>query len=248
MRSSLTVLDRAAVPHALVTAFGGQPAWLNAPRWPLDTTTVDDSQLAFLGQIALDGRLFPGGEGTMVYLFVSEESEPLSDEAVVAVIQSPDGTTTVAADDGGEIPLVESASGPAVRAPDPTPDGPYGYAVVVHEPEPEPVVPVAERGAGCWDYDINGYRFTPQAAALAGNKIGGQPLYVDGLDTPPREFGSGEWLLLLQLAPDEGYWAPEGPPWRRAFYPFLLELGEAGILTAFISTDYRRFACRIQTG
>ena len=85
-----------------------------------------------------------------------------------------------------------------------------------------------------------GFEFSKPS--LAGNKIGGQPLYIQGLTNPPSEFNSEEWLLLLQLAPTQGYWNNLKPN----FYPFYIELGEFGILTVFISSDYKQTKCFVQ--
>lgn len=114
----------------------------------------------------------------------------------------------------------------------------------------EPIVvekawPLEERfnsygdGADILDYE-EGYRFAKPE--LVGNKIGGQPFYIEGLDTPPEYFTDDKWLQLLQLAPTEGYWNNYQPN----FYPFYMEMGEFSLLNVFVTKDYKRAEAYIQ--
>lgn len=108
----------------------------------------------------------------------------------------------------------------------------HGYQMVDTYSQ-EPIIELSERYTqeDILDYE-KGYQFS--RPGLAGNKIGGQALYIEGLDTPPEYFTSDEWILLLQLAPKEAYWNNLKPN----FYPFQMELGEFGILSIFIKKDY----------
>ncbi|MDJ0662333.1 MAG: DUF1963 domain-containing protein [Crocosphaera sp.] len=218
-----------------ITKFGGQPVWIAEPRWPLDPET--DEQMLFLGQIALNEELFPNSEGTIVYLFFGEESEPIYNEAFAVVIQ----TSETIHISGEEIAFVTEATGPTIYELDEEGEAVYKeYRVILESQENEDSIPLEERYTmNDLDYDT-GFQFA--RPELAGNKIGGQPLYIEGLDTPPKQFNSHEWLLLLQLAPTQGYWDNFQPN----FYPFHMELGEFGILTVLISKDYTKAKCYIQ--
>lgn len=219
-----------------ITKFGGQPVWIAQPHWPLAPETGE--QMMFLGQISLNQELFPDSNGTMVYLFFSGESEPLYNEATAIAIQT---SENVYINGDPQIQFVSEATGPAIYELDEDGQAVYReYGVVLNPIEDEDLIPLEER------YTMNdldsdtGFRFTKPE--LAGNKIGGQPLYIEGLSTPPEYFTSDEWLLLLQLAPTQGYWHNLQPN----FYPFHLELGEFGILTVFISKDYQQAKYYIQ--
>ncbi|HMV43805.1 MAG TPA: DUF1963 domain-containing protein [Leptospiraceae bacterium] len=226
-----------------VTKFGGQPVWIGQPLWPLSPETSE--QMLFLGQIALDERLFPDSKGTIVYIFFSAESEPVYNEAFAVVIQTPETVYT----NGNDIEFISEATGPAIYELQQLEEDEdeednravyREYRVILEAEENEDLIPLEERYTfDNLDYDT-GFQFS--RPELAGNKIGGQPLYIEGLDTPPEAFNSEEWLLLLQLAPTEGYWNNLQPN----FYPFHLELGEFGILTVFISRDYKRIEWYIQ--
>ena len=219
-----------------ITKFGGQPVWIAQPYWPLDLETGE--QMLFLGQISLDRELFPDSNGTMVYIFFGEESEPIYDEAVGIVIQTSESLYT---NEDSEIEFVSEATGPAIYELDEEGEPIYKeYRVILNPIENEDSIPLEERYT-MNDFDYNtGFQFSKPE--LAGNKIGGQPLYIQGLSNPPEEFNSEEWLLLLQLAPIQGYWNNS----QRNFYPFLMELGSFGILTIFISKDYKQTKCYIQ--
>ena len=219
-----------------ITKFGGQPIWIAEPLWPLSLETGE--QMMFLGQIYLSKELFPSSDRTIVYLFFAGQSEPLYNEATAIVIQSEESVCTNGA---SEIEFVPEASGPTIYELDEDRQAIYKeYRVVLNPIEKENSVPFEERYTmNDLDYDT-GYRFA--RPELAGNKIGGQPLYIEGLSIPPELFYSEEWLLLLQLAPAQGYWNNLQPN----FYPFHMELGEFGILTVFISRDCTQAICYIQ--
>lgn len=219
-----------------ITKFGGQPVWIAEPRWPLNPETGE--QMLFLGQISLDQEVFPNSNGTMVYLFFGDVSEPIYNEATATVIQTAESVYT---NDDSEIEFSSEATGPTIYELDEDREAVYKeYRVVLNPAENEDSVPLEERYTmNDLDYDTGFHFARPD---LAGNKIGGQPLYIEGLDTPPEYFISDEWLLLLQLAPNQGYWHNLQPN----FYPFQMELGEFGILTVFISQKYKKAKFYIQ--
>ncbi|OCR00959.1 hypothetical protein BCD67_06260 [Oscillatoriales cyanobacterium USR001] len=220
-----------------ITKFGGQPVWISQPYWPLCPET--GKQMMFLGQISLNQELFPNSNGIMVYLFFSGESEPIYKEAIAAVIQS---TENVYKSADSQIEFVSEAIGPVIYELDENRQILYKeYQVILNPIGNEDWIPLNERYTAN-DFDIDtGFQFSQPE--LAGNKIGGQPLYIEGLSNPPEPFNSEEWLLLLQLAPTAGYW---GTKWKPNFYPFYMELGEFAILTVFISPDYKQVEWFIQ--
>lgn len=235
LKTQFQIVESPAKISEPINKFGGQPVWIAEPSWPLDPETGE--QMLFLGQIALDQELFPDSDGTMVYIFFGESSEPIYNEAFAVVIQTAENVHT----SGDEIEFVKEATGPTIYELDEEHEAVYKeYRVVLEPKENEDSIPLEERYTiNDLDYDT-GFHFT--RPEIAGNKIGGQPIYIEGLDIPPEQFTSNEWLLLLQLAPKKGYWDNLQPN----FYPFHMELGEFGILTVFISKDYTKAICYVQ--
>ncbi|MGF1490764.1 MAG: DUF1963 domain-containing protein [Prochloraceae cyanobacterium] len=217
-----------------ITKFGGQPVWLSQPCWPLSFETSE--KMLFMSQIALDPKLFPDSNGTMVYIFFYD-CETIYEEAIAIVIQNLENLTYK--DDGYE--YVSEATGPAIYELNEDCQAIYKEYKAVLEPiEDEELIPLEERFTiDDWDYEM---KFQFSKPFLAGNKIGGQPLYIQGRTNPPSEFNSQEWLLLMQLAPNQGYWNNLQPN----FYPFHMDLDDCGILTIFISSDYKKTKCFIQ--
>ncbi len=217
------------------TKFGGQPVWINEPLCPLAVETGE--QMIFLGQIALNEKLFPESNGTMVYLFFGGDSEPFYNEDFAAVIQSSKNVYT----SGDRIEFISTATGSALFEIDENYHAVCKeYTAILASEENEDFIPIEERYT-IHDLDYNtGFQFSKPE--LAGNKIGGQPLYIESLDNPSELFNSDEWLLLLQLAPIQGYWQNLQPN----FYPFYMELGEFAILTIFIYRDYTQIRYYIQ--
>jgi hypothetical protein len=70
-------LVRASAPIAgLVTKFGGQPAWLGEPQWPLARLSGD--RMTFLGQVSVDAALFGETCARMAYLFLAYDDPDFS--------------------------------------------------------------------------------------------------------------------------------------------------------------------------
>ncbi|WP_321477596.1 DUF1963 domain-containing protein [uncultured Paludibaculum sp.] len=64
------VLARAESPINLpITKLGGLPVWVEDPAWPVSRATGE--LMLFLGQVALNPRLFPAGSGRIAYLFMT---------------------------------------------------------------------------------------------------------------------------------------------------------------------------------
>lgn len=195
-----------------VTKFGGQPAWIEAPQWPLSRQT--GNPMRFICQIALDEASFPMAGGKIAYIFMTDEDEYVDgtwepDGGENAVIIQPGGTTTG---------IATSAIAPGPSLYDMV-DESGARRLVAQEREysvrltsaDEPHF-VAEHDRSDWSED----EFAKYAEALEGNKIGGSPIFLQA-----DEFPSGaEWKLLLQLDSTQ--------------VPFSINFGDAGIAYAFI--------------
>jgi hypothetical protein len=219
-----------------VDKFGGQPVWIGPPAWPAGPQSA--GPMRFLCQITLREALFPGADDRVAYVFFEDASEPVYSEAFIVVLQSKGKTligpkkSAVAAGADGPTLFVFDADRNRV---------PAEFEVRPGKDVNEPAVPPADRyGMDDLDYTA-GFKFSHPE--LAGNKIGGQPIYIGQLSTPPGEFTSDDWRLLLQLAPEKGYWTKD---LKRNFYPFHLELGEFGILSVFLSADYKKGAVHVE--
>lgn len=230
-------LSGSAPTSGLHTQFGGQPYWKETPHWPLSSETGE--QMLFLGQILLEEQIFPGSNEMMAYIFI-DEVEVLYNEAIVIVLQPgilDPGNAHVTYN------YIAEAQGPSLYELDehrqaiPQTQGYDLLTVYAQEPRIDP----SERyqPGHRLDYE-EGYQFLHPD--LAGNKIGGQALYVESLYPPPAYFTSDQWTLLLQLAPKSGYWHGLQPN----FYPFQMELGEFGLLSIFIKKDYSRAKAYVQ--
>lgn len=229
-----------ASPDAItepVTKFGGQPFWMGPSHWP--RSPESGAQMCFFGQVALPEELFPASADTLVYLFFSAESEPLASESFTAVVQrgtdvylSADPTVVFGAEAQGPTLFEQDEAGRATAR---------EYRAILGPVEVEGAIPLDERYTfNDLDY-ASGFTFAHPE--LAGNKIGGQALYIGQLSDPPEPFDAEGWRLLLQLAPRQGYY---GDGFQPNFYPFAMELGEFGILSAFISDDYTHVVCVVE--
>ena len=220
-----------------ITKFGGQPVWISQPSWPLCPETSE--KMLFMAQISLNPELFPNNNGTMVYIFFSGDSEIINEVDIATVIQTYENAYL----DDDNFEYASESTGPIICELDENRQAIYKeYKAVLQPIEDEKMVLLEERYTiDDWDCEVK-FHFTK--SFLAGNKIGGQPLYIQGLTNPPYEFNSEEWLLLLQLAPTQGYWDNLQPN----FYPFHMDLDDCGILTIFISSDYKQTKCYVQQG
>jgi predicted DNA-binding WGR domain protein len=71
-----------------ITKFGGQPVWLEEPRWPLSTET--NAQLPFLCQIRLEPEIFGNIATRMAYIFFGHsygEGKGFTDGESAVVLQ-----------------------------------------------------------------------------------------------------------------------------------------------------------------
>lgn len=95
------------------TKFGGQPDWLTQSEWPLSKKT--GNPMRFIAQISLDAEVFPGGEGKMAYIFITDEGEYVDgtwspDAGENAVIIQPEGNNTKRVDNVSMGPTVSDAA------------------------------------------------------------------------------------------------------------------------------------------
>ena len=221
-----------ATPEPITTPtskFGGQPVWLNTPHWPLDAK--GGKPMLFMGQIALEEALFPGAAGTVAYLFVGAQAQPLYHSAIGVVLQRQDGALVGTSAHDAEA-WVQKATGPAIFELDAQRQPVYKEYKMVFGPLVEEAAVAVQERVGWDDLEVeSGYHFTHPE--LAGNKIGGQPLYIEGKSVPHDYFTNDQWLHFLQLAPLQGYRNHRQPN----FYPFYLDLGEFGLLNLFITKD-----------
>ena len=196
-----------------VTKFGGQPVWIDKPQWPLSNQT--GNPMEFICQIALDEELFPGMEGKMAYVFMTEEKEYVDgtwepDGGENAIIIQP-GLTTIAVSeivDGPSIKKYMEVKGyerlqPKMKE----------FLVRLTKKDEPDFAPEEVRGK--WSESA----FDEYAQSLDGNKIGGIPLFLQGDEFPT----DGEYKLLLQMDSTQ--------------VPFFVNFGDAGIAYAFINSD-----------
>ena len=239
-KTSFTIVPTPAPITTPITKFGGQPVWLHSPHWPIDPATGE--LMLFQSQIVLDPALFPNSNGAMAYIFFGD-GEQLPNDAFAVVLQTKDQKALHTQSQAME--FANASIGPTIyewiTINDREEKIPKEYQVILDPLVEEEAIPLKERYDEYHDLDYDlGYRFSKPA--LAGNKIGGQPFYVGYLDTPPEYFTSDEWLLLLQLAPTEGFWDNYQPN----FYPFYMEMGEFSLLNVFMTKDFKRAEAYIQ--
>ena len=161
-----------------ITKFGGQPAWLAGPQWPLNRTT--GNPMRFIGQVVIDPELFGPASPQMAYLFMTDEEEDV------------DGTWEA---NGGENALVLQPG--HVNCPNkPLAEGPSLYRMakkLLHKklvPEPCEFAVTLDPGSDPdladdaqrmkWDDSQN----KSYVAALEGNKIGGTPMFIQNPEFP----------------------------------------------------------------
>lgn len=207
LRSVIEFIPSAAPVPGFTTKFGGQPAWLEAPQWPISRQTCQPMQ--FICQIALDPRLFPGSEGEIAYVFmtcadVDGTWEPDGGENAVIIQPSPvPPSVEVSAQATGPVLFeMDYAASPAAEVP-----REYLAQLTMGE---DPYS--ADRAPNAADTDEE----FPVAVA---NQIGGHALFIQNLEYPA---GDG-WRLLLQLDSTQ--------------VPFWVNFGDAGVAYIFLNAD-----------
>jgi len=219
-----------------LTKFGGQPAWIAGPEWPLSRTL--GKPMRFVCQIELPKSLFPAGSsglpaapgastqshldlfppgpGKVAYLFITDDEaldspiwEPFGGEN--AVILQPGGTTDVVTQPTATGPTLqrEVDTGGQKELQD------VELGINAWEGEDPAFLTHAER------YDLpDQERDHFYESCSRGNKIGGTPGFIQGDEFPDSH---RKWQLLLQF--------------DSADVPFQLDLGDSGVGYLFIDPD-----------
>lgn len=203
-----------------VTKFGGQPVWIEEPAWPLSRKTGE--QMQFICQVSLDPELLGVPPGKMAYLFMtgSAEGEWVDgthdpDGGENALIVQPSAKAAY----GGRIEIIPSATGPTLYRFEEEANGGLTEVTAceyaVNLTPGEELSPFSHTGQGAWSDD----QFDTYYDSLSGNKIGGEPAFVQGEEFP----GDDSWRFFLQLEMME--------------VPFFVNFGDAGVGYAFVSGD-----------
>ena len=179
-RASIVFDEVTAPTGEPVTKFGGQPAWVDRPTWPLSRQT--GRPMRFIGQVALDPRIFGTIPPRMAYLFMTD------DEEFVDRTYEPEGGENAVVLQPGSFagPALEIAEGPTLYRMAAKP----GQDRLVAEPcELAVTLDFGEELESEEDdeseEDQDGYA----------NKIGGTPDFLQDDEYPD----GGPWRLLLQL-------------------------------------------------
>ncbi len=157
-----------------VTKFGGQPVWIENPTWPL---TSDRTPMTFYGQVRI-----PDSSGRMAYLFIDPEGEtngvPLS---------------------GGNALIVQPGQSPERFL-----STPIGPRYVTWEDDRTRFITrfhrrFEERRAlltpGLDPTDWDAYLLARSETEADWNKVGGNPLFLQGPEWPDSE----GWTFLFQF-------------------------------------------------
>jgi len=227
-----TLRESAAPITAPVTKFGGQPVWLDAPRWPLSAT--DGKPMRFVAQVALDPRLFGGAlAARMAYVFLAQDDPTLWADGKYAgvdgaLVLQPGGTTDYAQLSLERGPalyrLVERRSG-FLGLRRRHEQVPCEYAVELSYAA-EPELRLIDVLSPDFDEevadDVGDGRFT-------GTKVAGTPAFIQDVELP---FGPPS-RLVLQIADDDKL--------------FALPLSDVGTLYAFMDPRGTRGGLVIQS-
>lgn len=208
-------------PAPGTSKLGGQPDWIQAPSWPIGETLGEP--MTFLMQVALPESLRVGGH-RMAYLFLAPHdpkrgNHPYLDDAGDNAVILQGGARFTPAVETRPLPL-----GPTLRAGkksrfsrvvDDDPASPEVQVPVrlTRSSEPPPLSEVEQHELFVEDRPA----WDAYGAAMRSSKVGGNPHWIQGPDTPL----GGPWKLLAQLdREDVPCWAPFD-----------------GVLFAFVSAD-----------
>lgn len=197
-----------------VTKFGGQPVWIDGAQWPISRSL--GTPMRFIGQIAIDDSVVPGAGDKVAYLFMTEDDDNFADDTWVAdggenaLIIQPNGTPAVEVRD--------LATGPTARK--------FEEVQGTSKLQPREVIYAVHTAPGVdpdfideeASEEMTDDAWSLHAAALAGNKIGGTPGFLQFDEFPDEET---DWTLLLQLDETET--------------PFYLNFGGSGCGYAFVN-------------
>ena len=214
-RASIQFIEVNYPIQELVTKFGGQPVWLEAPQWPVSRTTGEP--MRFIGQVALGTDIFGPIDGRMCYLFMTFGGEFVHDT------NEPDG---------GENAVIVQLGEPVVPVKN-LREGPSLYRMVHHEGQQFLTPEACEFAVELTTEEDPDYvsedkredwpdeRHQEYDDSLLGNKIGGTPGFIQGDEFPGGDFS----MLILQLDSTE--------------VPFFLNFGDCGVGYAFLSSNGR---------
>lgn len=207
--------ESAAPISDAVTKFGGQPAWVEEPAWPMSRET--GNQMRFIGQIELRSEHGFNTPARMAYLFMTEEEDG---DFVDGTYEPDGGENAVILQPGStSIPTTNKAEGPTL------------FKMVSVEGkerlQPQPCefeVSFAEVGDIEFVAEVERFKLSKEAAeAVTGNyeesKVGGSPAFMQGDEFPFEQPSQ----LLLQL--------------DSCSVPFSINFGDAGVGYAFLNED-----------
>lgn len=190
--------------------FGGEPFGLPADLWPLSRRTKQAMQ--FICQIPFQADLFPGAGESVAYLFMTsgdnadETWTPDGGENAVVIVPPDKLSSSLTVGDPPRLcRMVKKWWSKQL-----TPESCSFSAKLTLSDDPE-FIPDT-RLMDLPEAEVEAYR-----DALAGNKLGGTPGFLQGDELPLAE----PWYLLLQL--------------DSAQVPFWINFGDAGIGYAFIN-------------
>ncbi len=170
---------------AVKTKFGGQPVWLEKPLWPLSRETGNPMQ--FIGQIEIDRKMFPNAIGQIAYLFMTNED--------VDDTWDPEG--------GENAVIIQPSAKPLQVKAGNIQNGP------TLEDEFEVELNTKEEHIQLDLEAVMDDEQHPHFDALSGNKMGGNPHFIQGKEYPKECVH-----LLLQLdstnVPFELYFGDSG--------------------------------------
>ncbi len=158
-----------------VTKFGGQPAWIETPAWPLSRQT--GRPMRFIAQVALEPDLFGTVPARMAYLFMTDDDEG---EWVDGTYEPDGGENAVVLQPGDfTSPTTSQAEGPTLVR-------------MIERPGEDRLVPEPCEFAASLVFGEDTDNPNPDGYP---NQIGGIPTFLQGEEYPK----GGPWRLLLQL-------------------------------------------------
>lgn len=159
--------------------FGGHPNWVEVPTWPISREWGLPMQ--FICQIKLNEDLFPGAEGRMAYIFMTDDLD--SGEHIDGTYDPALGENAVIIQPGGILPGVECKN--IITGPTISENEHYIKGVFTEEPDF-----LSEYGSP--EADEEYYENLHEC------KLGGTPYFIQGEETPDDY----EWRFLMQFNND----------------------------------------------
>ncbi|MBL0319308.1 MAG: DUF1963 domain-containing protein [Alphaproteobacteria bacterium] len=184
---------------ALKTKFGGNPVWLEKASWPISRST--GKPMNFICQIAIDTSIFPNAKGKMAYIFMTGDED--GGDAETWDPESGENAVIIQPSHVLEADVQEIAVGPTIASE-------YDVQLKIVN---DIAAPALE------SIDVDDPNYEEIMNSIAGNKIGGTPLFIQGDESPEGD----DWVLLLQLDSTQ--------------LPFEINFGTCGVAYAFINTN-----------